>query len=249
MARFLTTADSISHIESVMRQAKGDLYLVSPFVQLSERYRRRLADADREGVRVHLICRVKELKSDQKKALSSLSNLHLYDAPKLHGKVFVNERGAVITSFNLYEASEQNHETGVWLCAEEDTEAYGEARREVLSILSHAKEVSVRQASGGRTDTKADTRRGRRSTRFEARSKGHSAPQNQGHCIRCGTGINYDPKKPYCPQCFSQWARFKNPTYADDRCHGCGKEEAKAFSLEKPECYACYKKHAKRTVA
>lgn len=245
MADFLTTADSIARIETVMRQARGDLYLVSPFVQLSERYRRRLADADTAGVTTHLVCRVADLKADQRAALSSLSGLRLYDAPKLHGKVFVNDRGAVLTSFNLYEASEQNHETGVWLCADADRQAYDDVRREVASIINHAAEVPIDGATGTRT-TSSKGKKGR--GRFLVKA-GKGAPPASGHCIRCGTDVDYDPKRPYCPGCFRQWARFKNPTYGDDRCHGCGREDEKAFSLEKPECQRCYKRNARKATA
>ena len=244
MADFLTTADSIARIEGVIRQADGDLHLVSPYVQLSERYRRRLADADADGVTTHLVCRARDLKADQQAFLSSLSRLRLYDAPKLHGKVFVNGRGAVLTSFNLYEASEQNHETGVWLCADADRQAYDDVRREVASIIGHATEVRPDKAPSAKTEApKAKEGRGR----FLVKAKG--APPAAGHCIRCGAGVDYDPKRPYCPACFRQWARFKNPAYGDDRCHGCGGEDAKAFSLEKPECRRCYKRNARRAQA
>lgn len=247
MAQFLTTADSVSRIEAVMRQAEGDLYLVSPFVQLSERYRRRLADADDAGVTTHLVCRAGDLKADQRETLASLSGLRLYDSPKLHGKVFLNGRGAVLTSFNLYEASEQNHETGVWLCAEADREAYGDVRREVASIVGHATEVPSGGAPGsGASGRAARGEGGRSATRGRKKTP---APPVRGHCVRCGEDVAYDPARPYCPTCFRQWTRFRNPAYGDDRCHGCGREEAGAFSLEKPECRRCYRRNAERRAA
>ena len=241
MAQFLSTADSIARIETVMRQAHGDLYLVSPFVQLSERYRRRLADADARGVTTHLVCRAAKLKPDQRAALSALSRLRLYDAPKLHGKVFVNDRGAVLTSFNLYEASEQNHETGVWLCADADRQAYADARREVASIIGHAAEVPLDGPTG--TPTRPGGRKGRGPLLVRA------SPPATGHCIRCGTRVDYDPKRPYCRGCFRQWKQYEDPTYGDGRCHGCGRKDPKAFSFRKPECRRCYGQNAPRTTA
>lgn len=64
MAHFLTTAQAVAEIETVIQQADGDLFFVSPFVQLSERFRRRLADAAADGAAVHVVCRAGDLKAD-----------------------------------------------------------------------------------------------------------------------------------------------------------------------------------------
>ncbi|MDT0631315.1 hypothetical protein RM540_06085, partial [Rubrivirga sp. F394] len=126
------------------------------------------------------------------------------------------------------------------LDAETDRAAYEEALREAESIIRAATPVDQ-----GSPNSKSV--RGRKSGRRAYVSK--PSPSASGFCIRCGTGTDYDTAKPYCGKCFRQWLRFKSPAYADDRCHGCGAENEKAFSLEKPECYPCYKRNAKAAMA
>ena len=248
MADFLTTKDSLSKIDQVIRKAEEALTILTPYVQISDDFERKLRDANSHGVEIRLVCRGNDLKPSQREALSRYENLTVYDAPKLHAKCFVNESGAVITSLNFYEASEQNLEMGVYLDASEDPEAYREAVREANSIVESSKELvgTPKKRHRGRHTNSTPEGASEKSGRFRFLSKkSPRATHKKGHCIRCGTSTDYDPSKPYCAGCFKQWARFKNPTYADDRCHGCGKEEAKRFSLEKPECYSCYKRHAK----
>jgi NMD protein affecting ribosome stability and mRNA decay len=42
-----------------------------------------------------------------------------------------------------------------------------------------------------------------------------------------------------CEGCYSSWAKFKNPDYAEKFCHDCGKPNK--TSLRKPVCLSCYK--------
>ena len=238
MADFLTTKGSLSKIEDVIRDADKALTVITPFVQISEDFARRLRDADERGVQIRLVCRVETLKPAQKSKLAEFVNLTVYDDPKLHAKCFINESGLVLTSLNFYQASEQNNEMGIYLDAREDRRAFSDAVKEAESIIRSAREES---RVGERSPAKRKQKKTVKPGRFSFISKGEKRSKPAGHCIRCGTGMDYDPKKPYCGRCFRQWLRFKNPTYSDGRCHGCGKEETKAFSLEKPECYACYK--------
>ena len=245
MARFLTTKGSLFEIENVIQRARRRLTIITPFVQVSDDFARRLQDADQKDIEIRLVCRVGSLAEKQKAALAEYRNLVVYDDEKLHAKCFVNESGLVLTSLNFYEASEQNNEMGVYLDSETDRAAYEEAVREADSIV---------RAAGPPVDFGSSRSKPKRSGKkgagnFITRGRKAKAAPTGGNCIRCGTGMDYDPKKPYCGRCFRQWLRFKNPTYADDRCHGCGAEDAKAFSLEKPECYACYKRNAKAAVA
>jgi len=242
VARFLTTKGSLFEIENVIQRAGRRLTIITPFVQVSDDFARRLRDADEQGVEIRLVCRVGDLAEKQKAALAAYRNLSVYDDPKLHAKCFVNDDGLVLSSLNFYQASEQNNEMGVYLDARDDREAYAEAAREAESIV---------RAAGSPVDlgSKGPRAKQGRKPRQAYVAKSAPTPPTSGFCIRCGTGTDYNPTKPYCSNCFRQWLRFKNPTYADDRCHGCGTEDAKAFSLEKPECYPCYKRSAKAAVA
>ena len=143
MAQFLTTKGSIARIEDVFTFARGELHLITPFVQLTDTHVRRLRDADARGVRTTLVCRYDDLKQEERRFFADLANGRVFDDPDLHAKCFINERGLVLTSLNLYAASEQNNEMGVWLDAQEDREAYERAVEEAQSIREHAREVGA----------------------------------------------------------------------------------------------------------
>ena len=64
-----------------------------------------------------------------------------------------------------------------------------------------------------------------------------------GYCIRCGEYIDYNLEKPYCPEHFKSWAKYKNENYQEKYCHMCG-EKAKT-SKKRPVCYDCFQKFKK----
>ena len=247
MARFLTTKGALDAIERVVRTAENEVVLLTPFVQLSDTDQRRLKEADARGVEVTLVCRYDALKEEWRRFFASLDHAAVYDEPALHAKCFFNERGLVLTSLNLYEYSERNHEMGVWLDPEEDAEAFRDAVAEAASIQQHAREVrrkARRRPARGRraaarpssgvpgVDVGGGGTRRRRGRRRALR----------GHCIRCNEAIPQDPARPYCYGCFEEWAEWGDPTYGDDYCHSCGRRKRNAYSKEKPECYACFSK-------
>ena len=235
MPLFLDTADSEAHVLKAIKGAGAELVLISPFVQLSPRVEQWLGTIDKGGrTEIRLVCRVDSLAEAEEAKLRAFENIAVRHMDDLHAKCYANEDGIVLTSLNLYAASSKNYEMGVYFDADEDAELYEKAMAEARHIWDHAEPADI----GG-------SKRKGRAWLFRASKSGKKSGSPVGHCIRCGTSTDYDPKKPYCGRCFRQWLRFKNPTYADDRCHGCGKEESKGFSLEKPECYSCYKRHAR----
>ena len=69
-----------------------------------------------------------------------------------------------------------------------------------------------------------------------------SVSKQDGHCIRCGKSITYNPERPLCKDCYAIWNQFGDETYPEKYCHCCGKEAKTSF--EKPLCYNCWKKTA-----
>ena len=233
MAQFLTTKGSIARIEDVFTFARGELHLITPFVQLTDTHVRRLRDADARGVCTTLVCRYDDLKREERRFFADLANGRVFDDPDLHAKCFINERGLVLTSLNLYAASEQNNEMGVWLDAQEDREAYERAVEEAQSIREHAREVGA-SSNGSHRDGHSTMQTQRPNQR------GHDS--ENGFCIHCGTRVDYDPARPYCRDCYRVWARWENPAYEEPHCHSCGSDDG-GYTMAKPECYGCFKEN------
>lgn len=257
MARFLTTKGALAQIETVISTARRELHLISPFVQLTDAHARRLIDADARAIQISLVCRYDALKADERAFFAGLGNARVLDDPDLHAKCFINERGLVLTSLNLYGASEKNNEMGVWLDVEEDTEAYQAALLEARSIRDYATEVARVEAIQGevRAFGAGPIQRSRSSRRANGQGSDGRLPAktsqaqplqvhtSEGVCIRCGGSVVYDPSRPYCRGCYSEWKEWANPLYEDRHCHSCGRANG-GYTMEKPECYACYKENA-----
>lgn len=254
VARFLTTKGCLAEIEAVITSAQSRLVLITPFVQITDAHARRLRDAAARGVKTVLVCRHDSLKPDVQAFFAGLDGCEVYDDPSLHAKCFVGERGLVLTSLNLYGASEQNNEMGVWLDAEDDRRAYTDAVAEAASIQQHARCVTTPKVRWGAflrpaapQEKPARKPKGASehtaTARRKAPAKRKARRSDEGMCLRCGDRIPFDPGRPYCLGCFREWAKWEDPTYQDRFCHACGIPEGTA-SMEKPLCYGCYKEHA-----
>jgi hypothetical protein len=160
----------------------------------------------------------------------------------------------VITSLNLYDYSEQkNREYGVFLSRQEDIEAFNEALAETKRIIEYIK-LSTNKKSGDIINVVKSERQKLQSLNKqhkESDSKGfwnknlsemlsgffaNISGIHTGYCIGCGKKSDYDIKKPYCPDCFSEWA--KNKQQKAKYCHECGRKSI--TSTNKPLCRACY---------
>lgn len=229
MAEFLTTNGTSYHIEKIIIEAKSKLILVSPYLQISKTFYERLKDASNNNVSIKIIYGKDELKPNEKNSLAELKNVELYFFENLHAKCYFNESKMVITSMNMYEFSEKNNrEMGVLIERMRDKDLFDKAVAETQSILQSAEHIPLTRA--------------KRSI-FSFNLKGSKEPvskkSRRGYCIRCQTRIDYNSEKPYCSNCFSSWAQYSNPEYQETVCHGCG--EFAVTSMNKPQCYSCFK--------
>ena len=221
MARFLTTTETSSEIERIIRRARKELILVSPFLQISKTFYERLEDASDQGISITIIYGKDELNSKERSRLNELKNLQLFFFENLHAKCYYNESKMVITSMNMYEFSEKNNrEMGVLIDHKIDFDLYDDAVEETKSIIRSAEKITLRQPK-------------KKNSFFNHRKK------TQGYCIRCSDTIEYNPERPYCDDCYAIWFQFENFEYQENNCHKCG--EAESSSMNKPQCYQCWK--------
>lgn len=227
MAKFLTTKGTSHHLEDIIIGASKELFLVSPYLQISKTFLERLKDASQRGVNIKIVYGKNNLKEDQLNNLQTLKNMQLYFSENLHAKCYFNESEMVITSMNMYEFSEQNNrEMGIYIERRNDKELYESAVKETMSIMGSADEIKAKKTYFKEVNN------------F---TKPHSKVQNKykGYCIRCQDEINHNPEVPYCMHCFSNWSFWQNYDYVEKVCHSCGIEENTTMS--KPECYNCYR--------
>ena len=229
MAEFLTTNGTSSQIENIIMDAKKELTLVSPFLQLSKTFYERLKDAVNNGVKIRIVYGKDELKPNERNSLADLETIELYFFENLHAKCYFNEQSMVITSMNMYEFSEKNNrEMGVYVTKDKDSELFTKAVNETNSIIRSAEPIELTK----------------KKRFFNAKSNGENnkkSKPSRGYCIRCEQRIDYDPDRPYCWDCYTTWAQFENPDYQETVCHRCG--EFESTSMNYPQCRDCWKEY------
>lgn len=249
MVEFLNTEKAYSNIVEVVRKAKSQVVLISPYIKIADQLLERLKHMDNKGITTVVVCRGKDLTAEVKGDLRQLRHLELRFDENLHAKCFFNEESMVITSLNLLEHSQQhNREMGVLLTLKDDPDVFNEALEEAKFIVDRAKKDSLLRSvvselvkevkSIAETAIKDEPRRPKVSS-YPYRTK--TSPKQKGYCIRCGKNIPYDRDKPYCLNCARSWK--KSGGYGDKTekyCHLCGKQARRPTTKDSPLCVSCY---------
>jgi HKD family nuclease len=220
MAEFLTTKGIALHIERIINEADKSLVIVSPYIQVSETFKRRLNDAAQRGVSIRILYGKDELNKAETAKLKGINNLELIFVDNLHAKCYLNEQELIIGSMNFYEFSEANNvEMGMLVDSVNDKQAFDKAVKEVDSLIKNFKKEVTPPAK----------------KEFKPVAK----KIEEGSCIRCQTDIPLNPARPYCGPCFSVWVQFENTSFVERFCHVCGKQHA--TDIEHPLCNTCYR--------
>ena len=149
MPKYLRTSGITAGVEELIREARERLYIISPYLKLSDNIRELLNDKEREKTEVRIIFGKQELNPTEMSYLQNLRYIRLYFSKNLHAKCYLNEKKMIISSMNLYEFSQQNNrEMGILI--ERDIEAdkpvYDEAWKDIESILNNATDFSYIEA-------------------------------------------------------------------------------------------------------
>ncbi|MCI5162730.1 MAG: hypothetical protein D3917_12075 [Candidatus Electrothrix sp. AX5] len=133
MVKFLTTQGVNYYLECMLKNAKKQIVLVSPYIQLQRRIKEILLEKKKQGVKIIIVCRT----DDIKEPIADFAH-EIYNAPTLHAKCYMNENSAIVTSLNLYEFSQQNNEEmGFFIKKENIDEAiYSEIKLEVSRLIN-----------------------------------------------------------------------------------------------------------------
>jgi len=236
MAEFLTRKKTASQVEDIIKNAKKELVLISPYLQLSDDLVVRLKDADkRKSVKMELVYTDEERNPDQEKKvqeqiqkLQSLKNLSISRLKHLHAKCYYNEECMIITSMNLYDYSERNNwEMGLLIRRQEEEKVFDQVRAEAESIIKESENVKPRESLV------------HKAVKF-GRLVGDllTEEESKGYCIRCKTSIPYNLGVPLCHDCWEKWNVHKKASYKEKFCHSCG--EPTPTSKAKPLCDSCY---------
>lgn len=149
MAKYLRTSSITAELETLIREARKELYIISPYLKLSDNMKELLNDKEREKVDVRIIFGKQELAPTEMSYLEKLKYVRLYFSKNLHAKCYLNENKMIIASMNLYEFSQQhNREMGILIdtADENDKKVYHEASNDIKSIMHNSEDFSYVQA-------------------------------------------------------------------------------------------------------
>ena len=194
MARFLRSKDIFSLFESMIREAREFVVIVSPFIDFDDREMARLLSKTADsGGRIIVIYRLGDSKTTNNlKELSDLPGIKIIGCPDLHAKIYATENAAIISSKNLTTRQKGcSIEIGVVYDCNEDV--YDELVQTVNELL----EIKESQVLVDKTE-------------------------QHGYCIRCGKQIQLNAAYPLCRNCFDVWNMFRDSNYSEQYCHYCG---------------------------
>ena len=223
MAQFLKTKDVSSCLEDIIKYASEYLVIISPYLKFNDRIKKLL---EINNIEINVLYRKdkdSKLDPDEKKWLDSVEHIETRFLNKLHAKCYLNEEYALLTSMNLLESSEGNHEMGILVSIDEDEDLYWDILDESDLLLKISKPENP-----GKVATERERREPKQAT----------TKPTKGFCIHCKTDIGAAPKKPYC---YADWKRYSNDKRKEKHCHTCGKEHG--TSMKRPLCLACYRKY------
>lgn len=236
----------------LVEQAKSQVVLVSPYNEYSVPLREAVARAaKRTGVRVIAVCRA-DMADKEHDHLAWLKSIGatVYLVERLHSKIYLNERQAVVTSMNLTKGSAvDSREIGFLI---NDPHAREEITSYVrVQLIQSARPWLLTAPVGQPAMPRAQRSTPRRSTQaspvppttvgglFKAILTKATAANQQGACISCGTKIAFNTDKPFCLDCFHKWNKDKDEDARQGHCHDCGQRRSVSFA--KPLCSKCYK--------
>lgn len=262
MAEFIHGNELNAQLEKIFENAEERIILISPFIKLHDRFISVLR-AKKDNPRLELILVFGKNEDDISKSMrqedfdffKNFPNISIYYEKRLHAKYFANEERALLTSMNLYSFSQDNNiEFGVLTKGTRETldlEAWNYFNRVIeQSDLLFNKEPNFEKSGifglspkyTGSTITHDELTEffsNRSKYDSERRKKIFRAPRKkivseQGFCIRTGTPIPFNPKKPFCDKAYESWSKFKNESYPEKYCHFSGETSNGNTSYAKP---------------
>lgn len=144
MAKFLSTTGVSHHLEELIKNSKGTLILISPYLQFHPRVKDHLEYLHRLKRDIRVVYRENKLQVEESNWLEKQVGIRTSLCSTLHAKCYLNESEAIVTSMNLYAFSQQNNdEMGILVRKAEDPELYQDIFDEANRLLTVSEEIRV----------------------------------------------------------------------------------------------------------
>ena len=216
------SAEIISLIES----SEEYCFLITPYYKPWPILNRGLEKAASNAKKIIFIFRNGDVKENIINDLNKMGfDVHLVE--KLHTKLYLNEKTAIITSMNLYDVSKEfNYEVGYKFQNSFEVKNF---KSEVIEkdILGTTPKLSF----PGRYSAYLEN-----SGKDQKRTSTNITDIALGYCLSCRAEIPFDFNRPFCLECYKIWAK-KNYQTKENYCHSCGSRFRSSY--DQPACSKC----------
>lgn len=245
MANFLTTKQIISELEELIQTADKTLYLVSPFLKLSDGFQELINSRNKNEKKTIIIYGKYELTPEKLKFLTGLRHVYLKFHKNLHAKCYLNDSKLIITSLNFYEFSMiNNKEIGVLFDVNNhgDKEIYSKALAHIKFIEENSDDKpfdlnNTNATQNGKIET-PDESKHKKTIEVKkdtvTKSTEKKLGKQTGYCIRTGVEIPFNIDKPFSYDAFKKWNEFGDSNYPEKFCHFSGEPSNGETSANKP---------------
>ena len=223
----------VAAFDEIVESASRRLVIVTPYFDPWPHLTKTLLQKLERKVSVHFLVRGGEDRGKSEAATLPFTQrgARVQFLDRLHAKVYINERQALLTSMNLIKSSRDSWEVGTLFDAHEDEDSYQkivEMTRELFATVGLT-------AAAGQAPPAPEARAWSKPAAPRQSPPRRSAA---GFCIRCASEIPASPEKPLCRECYATWAEYGNEDYEEEFCHLCGRPWSS--SMAKPLCRACW---------
>ncbi len=143
MSKILKRRKISEEILSIIKSAKDELIIVSPYIKLTPEIKQAFRDQE-DKVLINLVFFREKIHKYVFDFFDNMPNVFLYANSYLHTKCYMNEKKALLTSMNLYEYSMRNNfELGsLFKNKGLDKRNYEEIRNEMFFIMERSHCIS-----------------------------------------------------------------------------------------------------------
>lgn len=144
MAEFLDTEGTTHYLTKIIKNAKQEVFIISPYLKINHKLKGSIEDKDRMKIDLKIVYGKNELQPDENNWLKQLNSVRTGFCKELHAKCYLNESEAIVTSMNLYEYSQiNNYEMGIYVTKDEDPKLYSDIYEEARRLFRISEEIKV----------------------------------------------------------------------------------------------------------
>lgn len=208
--KFLKTIELSLEIIRIISEARSYCYIVSPYVKLWPQLERTLQRVSKDGLHLTFVIRQSSESDGLVKKLNVEFGFEVIVIRDIHIKLYLNERTCLLSTMNLYSASQSNNLELGYLVDDHRT-----AKNEILDKYILQDHTAVRHPGSfesGRVERETQL------NEYNARLNG------KGFCVDCSGQIDgdFNQYRPYVIRCKNCFDKCENRYDEIKYCHYCG---------------------------